>query len=168
MARAPPDGRVRVTIIVAVADNGVIGSQGKIPWHLREDLQRFKRLTMGHPIVMGRKTWESIGRPLPGRESIVVTRQDGYRAEGAKVAGSLRDALDLAGRDAFVIGGGELYREALPLADRVELTRVHAAPEGDATFPPLGPEWREVAREEHPEGAPPFDFVTLERRAAST
>jgi dihydrofolate reductase len=157
-----------ITIIVAVADNGVIGNAGKIPWHLREDLQRFKRLTMGHPIVMGRRTWESIGRPLPGRESIVVTRQQGYRAEGARVAGSLKEALDLAGRDAFVIGGGEIYREALPLARRVELTRVHASPEGDATFPSLGPEWREVAREEHPEGSPPYGFVTLERRGASS
>lgn len=167
MARRPPGRRVRVTIIVAVAQNGVIGHRGKIPWHLREDLQRFKRLTMGHPIVMGRKTWESIGRPLPGRESIVVTRQKGYRAEGARVASSLREALDLAGRDVFVIGGGELYREALPLADRLEVTQVLASFEGDATFPPVGTQWREVAREEHPEGSPPYAFVTLERAVSS-
>ena len=154
---------LRVTLIVAVAANGVIGNHGKVPWHIREDLQRFKRLTMGHPIVMGRKTWESIGRALPGRESVVVTRQEGYRAEGATVVASLAEALATR-PDAFVIGGGEIYREALPLADRVELTQVHAVFEGDTTFPPLGPDWIEVAREEYPEGQPSFAFVTLERR----
>lgn len=147
-----------VTLIVAVADNGVIGNNGKIPWHVSEDLKRFKALTMGHPIVMGRKTWESIGRALPGRENVVITRQPNYHAQGATVVASLREALATRA-DAFVIGGGEIYREALPLATKIELTRVHASPEGDATFPKLGPEWVETHREAR-EG---YSFVTLQR-----
>lgn len=158
-----------IILIVAVAENGIIGAGGKIPWHISDDLKRFKRLTMGHPIIMGRKTWESIGRPLPGRENIVVTRDPKYHADGATVVHSVRDALKLAHsrghEDAFVIGGGEIYKEALPLADRIELTRVLASFAGDASFPRLGSEWREVALEPHPEGTPPYAFVTLERRA---
>jgi dihydrofolate reductase len=162
--KAPPRlaPLVGLTLIVAVAENGIIGNQGKIPWHIPDDLKRFKRLTMGHPIVMGRKTWESIGRPLPGRENVVVTRQESYHAPGAVVVRSLAAAL--VGRtDAFVIGGSEIYKEALPLADRIELTRVHASYDGDASFPRLGSEWREISKEAHSDGAPPFEFVTLER-----
>lgn len=152
----------RVVLVVAAAENGVIGREGKMPWHIREDLQRFKRLTLGHPVVMGRKTWESLGKPLPGRVNLVVTRQPGYQAEGARVVASLDDALALAAKDdplVFVIGGGEIYRQALPRADRVELTRVRQRVEGDATFPDLGPEWRETAREEH-DG---YAFLTYEK-----
>lgn len=156
-----------VVIVVAAAENGVIGAAGKIPWHIPEDLKRFKALTMGHRIVMGRKTWASIGRALPGRESVVVTRQAGFRAEGARVVASLDEALEGATGDVFVIGGGEIYREALPRADRVELTRVHAKVEGDVTFPALDPTaWREVAREPRSQTTPQplaYDFVTYER-----
>lgn len=158
---------MRICIIVAAAENGIIGANGKMPWHIPEDLKRFKRLTMGHPIIMGRKTWESIGRALPGRLNIVITRQESYQATGARVVGSLHAALDAAheagASQAFVIGGGEIYREALPLCERIELTRVHGSFEGDASFPPLGPAWREVAREDHPEATPPYSFLTLER-----
>jgi dihydrofolate reductase len=166
---------MRVTLIVAMAENRVIGVAGGLPWRLSEDLKRFKRLTMGHPMVMGRKTWDSIGRPLAGRESIVVTRQKGFAAQGATVVHSLDEALAHArargAAEVFVIGGGELYRHALPLADRIELTEVRRSFEGDTTFPDLDPRaWREAAREEgeqpstHPGGAPlRYAFVTLER-----
>jgi dihydrofolate reductase len=144
---------MRVSIIVAVAENGVIGRGGALPWHLPDDLKRFKQLTMGHAIVMGRKTWESIGRPLPGRKMIVVTRQADYRPHGVHVAASLDDALHTAraaGDDeAFVIGGAEIYRHALPLADRLYFTRVHAAVEGDTQFPNWDDgNWRLVSRED--------------------
>ncbi len=130
-----------VSLIVAVAENGVIGRAGKLPWHLPEDLKRFKRLTVGHPVIMGRKTWESIGRPLPGRRNLVVSRTPGYAAEGAEVFASLDEALAAAaGEDeVFVIGGAALYAEAMPRADRLYLTRVHATVEGDVTFPGLDP-----------------------------
>lgn len=168
---------MRVTLVVAAAENGVIGRDGGIPWRIRDDLRRFKRLTIGHTVIMGRKTWESLPkRPLVDRVNVVVTRQRDYAAPGAVVAASLEDALDATRArgesDAFVVGGGEIYRLALPVADRVELTVVHADVDGDATFPPLDPaEWAEVAREEHEEpasepGAPPlrYAYVTLERR----
>jgi dihydrofolate reductase len=123
---------------------------------------------MGHHLVMGRRTWESIGRPLPGRTTIVLSRDPAYRAPGALVRGSLADALAEARRagesEVFVMGGGEIYRIALPLADRLYLTRIHASPAGDTTFPAIGAQWREVGREEHPEGVPaPFAFVDMER-----
>jgi dihydrofolate reductase len=163
-----------VSLVVAAAANGVIGRDNAMPWHLPEDLAHFKRLTLGHPVVMGRKTYESIlaslGRPLPGRTNIVVTRQPGFAAPGCTVVGSLAAAIDSA-RDAsevFVIGGAEIYRLALPHAQRVYLTRIDAAFEGDATFPALDPaEWRETAREDHPatEGRKfGFAFVRYERR----
>ena len=160
--------RPRVTLLAAVAGNGVIGRDGALPWHLSEDLKRFKALTMGHAIVMGRKTHESIGRLLPGRRSIIVTRQPGYRVEGATVAHSLPAALAAARGDdeVFVIGGGEVYIAALPLADRLELTEIGRDFDGDARFPPWHKhEWREVARTSHrsAEGLP-FDFVTYDRR----
>jgi dihydrofolate reductase len=146
---------MRISIIAAMADNGVIGRDGHLPWHLKADLQRFKRLTMGHTIIMGRKTWESIGRPLPGRRMVVITRQSGYQADGVQVAGCLDDALALAraagDEEAFIIGGAEIYRLALPLADRLYLTRVLVPVDGDTTFPEFdASRWRLVESEQHP------------------
>jgi dihydrofolate reductase len=130
---------MRVSILVAVAENGVIGRGGKLPWHLSDDLKRFKQLTMGHTIVMGRKTWDEIGRALPGRRSVVISRQAGYHAEGAQVVAGLEEAIEIAkaagDNEAFVIGGGEIYELAMTRVDRLYLTRVHAEVEGDACFP---------------------------------
>ena len=160
---------MRIHLIVATASNGVIGAKGQMPWRIPEDLKRFKALTLGHPMIMGRKTWDSIGRPLPGRESIVVTRQK-LELPGATVVHSLEEGLERArargATDVFVIGGGEIYRQALPLAQVVHVTRIHERFDGDVSFPPLDASWREVAREKRlQEGAQPlrFDFVTYER-----
>jgi dihydrofolate reductase len=155
-----------IILVVAAARNGVIGKDGTIPWRLPEDLKRFRALTLGHTVVMGRKTWDSLPpnyRPLPGRRNVVVTRDAGWRAEGAETA-SLDAALK-SGGDIFVIGGGEIYRAALPLADRIELTEVHQDFEGDAVFTFDRAQWREVAREDHkaPDGLG-YSFVTLDRR----
>jgi dihydrofolate reductase len=157
-------------LIVAMARNRVIGHDGKLPWHLSADLKRFKALTWGHHIIMGRNTWESIGRPLPGRVSVVVTRNQGYAATGATVVGSLPEALTVAQGDseAFVIGGSELYREALGLADRIYLTELLAEYPGEAFFPSLAPgQWRATQRERHPAQCdqPAWDFVVYERQA---
>ncbi len=146
----------------------MIGRDGQIPWRLPDDLKRFRRLTSGHAVVMGRKTYESIGCPLRDRRNIVITRQRSYAAPGCEVVESLAAGLDLAGPDAFVIGGGEIYAEALPRASRLELTYVDTiVGEGTARFPDFDlSEWREVAREEHvadERHALPFTFVTLER-----
>ena len=134
-----------VTIIAAVAENGVIGRDNGLPWHLPADLRRFKRLTRGHMVVMGRRTFDSIGgRPLPDRRNIVVSRNPQYHPSGVEVAPDLPGALRLAGpeEDVFVLGGGEIFRQALPLADRLELTVIHARIEGDVTFPPIAAaEW---------------------------
>ena len=152
--------------IAAVADNGVIGADGDIPWRIQGDLPRLKRLTMGHVLLMGRRTYDTLGRPLPGRTTIVLTRDPVWRAEGVLVAHDLDEAVDLAadvapGRIVWVFGGGEIYRLAWERIDRLELTEVHAEPAGDTTFPALDPgRWRESAREGH-EG---FDFVTYVRR----
>jgi dihydrofolate reductase len=158
-----------ISLIAAVAENGVIGRGGRLACRIPADLARLKRLTMGHHLIMGRRTFESIGKALPGRRSIVLSRDARFRAPGCLVRGSLQEALDEAERagetEAFVMGGGEVYRLALPLAHRLYLTRIHAELEGDTTFPPIGAEWGETRREEHPEGAPaPFAFVDLERR----
>jgi len=160
--------RPRLSLIVAVARNGVIGKDNRLPWHIPEDLKRFKALTMGHHIIMGRRTWESIGRPLPGRKSVVVTRDGDYSAPGANVVHSFADALDACAGDdeAFVIGGAEVYREALAHADRVYLTEVLADYPGDVRFPPLGADWREMSREK-PRRSPAevgFAFVVYERQ----
>lgn len=147
----------------------MIGRDGRLPWHIPEDLKRFRALTMGHHIVMGRKTWESIGRPLPGRNMVVVTRDEGYAAAGCLVAHSLEEALELAGDDpeVFVIGGAELYGKAFPLADRLYMTEVAAEVEGDTYLPAFDrAQWAETAREPHPStGDPPlaFDFVVYDR-----
>lgn len=147
-----------LSIIVAMAENGVIGRDGTLPWRLSADLKRFKRLTMGHPIIMGRRTWESIGRPLPGRTSIVVSRRAGFRTAFLEVlvAGDWSDALRLAesapggDSEAFAIGGEEIFREALPTAKRLYLTRVLANVDGDARFPEFDPrQWRLASSEPH-------------------
>ncbi|WP_404335318.1 dihydrofolate reductase [Sphingomonas sp. MMS12-HWE2-04] len=151
-----------ISFHLARADNGVIGRDGKLPWHLPADLKRFKAQTMGRAMVMGRKTFESFPAPLPGRRHIVLTRDTDWSAPGAEVAHSVDDALALAGADAAVIGGAEIFALLLERAARIELTEVHAAPEGDAVVPAFGPEWREVAREDH-DGDPAYSFVTLER-----
>lgn len=138
-----------LNLIVAVAHHNVIGQAGSMPWHLPAELAYFKRITMGHPVVMGRKTFESIGRPLPGRRNIVVTANPVWHHEGVEVASSIEAALaKVGGESAFVIGGATLYEAALPLAQRVYLTAIEASVQGDTYFPPLAPDqWREVARE---------------------
>jgi dihydrofolate reductase len=139
-----------ITLIVAVADSGVIGRDNTLPWHLPEDLKRFKRLTMGKPIVMGRRTFESIGKPLPGRENIVVTRDANYLREGVIVVHDVDGALRAAGSapEIMVIGGAELFRALLPRAGRIHLTRVHGNIEGDVVWPSLDErDWRVVERE---------------------
>jgi dihydrofolate reductase len=153
-------------LIYARAANGTIGQGGALPWHLPADLKRFKRLTMGKPMIMGRKTFDSFPKLLPGRRHIVVTRGRDWRRDGAEVAHSVEEALTLAGEgDAAVIGGAEINALFLPLADRVELTEIHADYAGDTVMPPLDATWREIAREEHPaaDGRPAFAFVTLTR-----
>jgi dihydrofolate reductase len=168
-----------VGIYVAIADNGVIGRAGGLPWRLSSDMKRFKAGTMGKPIVMGRKTWESFPRkPLPGRQNIVITRDRSFAAEGAEIVHSLEEALVLAGRrsgdmaladEVCIIGGGEIYAKALPLADRLHVTHVLAAIEGDAYFPPIDPrQWRIVS--EQPFAAGEKDshatrYTVYERRA---
>jgi len=153
-------------LIYARAANGTIGRDGTLPWHIPADLKRFKALTMGKPMVMGRKTFESFPKTLPGRRHIVLTRDPDWRAEGAEIAHSPDAALALAGDgEVAVIGGAEVNALFLPLARRVELTEVHADVPGDTIMPPLGGEWREAFREEHPaaDGRPAFAFVTLRR-----
>lgn len=144
---------MNLAIIVAISENDVIGDSGALPWHLPRDLAHFKKITTGHTIIMGRRTFESIGRPLPNRHNIVVTRNPSWSAEGAHVAHGLRPALELADRlaapeeEAFIIGGAELYRRALPLARTLYLTRVHASVRGDTTLTIDLSDWRLVSRE---------------------
>lgn len=160
-------GTPRVYLVAAVAANGVIGSEGRLPWHLPEDLKHFKRLTLGHPVVMGRKTWESLGKALPGRENIVVTRSPGYEAADAHVAASLEAALALCAGEpvVFVIGGAELYAAALPLADGLVLTEIYRDYPGDTRFPAFDrAAWRETRREPRASAdGLRFDFVLYER-----
>lgn len=156
-----------------MAANHVIGRNNALPWHLPADLKRFKALTMGHPVVMGRKTYESIGRPLPGRRNLLVTRRSDYAAPGCEVVHSLDEAIAACSGapDIFIIGGAELYRESLPRADCLEFTEIRADFEGDAVFPALVPgQWRETRREIHEAGAGTsfrFDFVRYERAELS-
>lgn len=157
-----------VSVIVAVAENGVIGDKNSLLWHISEDLRNFKRVTSGHPVVMGRKTFESLGRPLPNRRNVVITRQD-IAIEGCDVVHSLEEALGLfpAEEEVFVIGGAQIYREAMPLADRFYLTRVHRAYEGDTSFPEWSAsEWRLTASEHFERGEKyeyPFTFEVYDR-----
>ena len=159
---------MKLAVIVAAAENGAIGRNNALPWHLPEDLRYFRRITMGKPIVMGRKTFESIGRPLPGRTNIVITRNGEFSAPGVRVVRSLEEALRLAEdiatidgvSELVVIGGAEIYRLAIPLADRLYLTEVHAEVDADAFLPGIAwSQWREVARERHEaSGANPFAY----------
>lgn len=163
-----PDTLPRVHLVAAVASNGVIGARGRLPWHLPEDLRHFKALTYGHPVIMGRRTWDSLGKPLPGRENIVVTRRRTLDAPGASVAASLEAALALCSRApvAFVIGGGELYAAGLRYAEVLVLTEIQRDFEGDARFPALDrAAWREAERVRHTTAqGMRYDFVRYERR----
>jgi dihydrofolate reductase len=160
--------RPEIFLVVAVADNGVIGQGGAMPWHISADFRRLKALTMGKPLVMGRKTFDSLPGVLPGRRHIVITRDPQWQAEGAERAASLEAALAMANAPHIAIfGGAQIYAEALPLADRIELTEVHASPPGDTRFPAFDRhQWREAMREHHPADGklPGFDFVTLLRK----
>lgn len=158
----------RLSLIAAVAENGVIGSDNALPWRLPDDLKRFKKLTLGHPVIMGRRTYESIGRPLPDRRNIVVTRNAAYRAEGCAIAASLKAAIDACGpahEEVFIIGGAQIYAEALPLAQRLYLTEIRRSYAGDARFPDIRrAEWKETAREMHrTEEGLAFDFAVYDR-----
>jgi dihydrofolate reductase len=167
---------MEIVLIVAVADNGVIGAGGAIPWRLKTDQQRFKAMTMGKPVVMGRKTFISLRRPLPGRTNIVVTRDTNFRSPGAVVTTSFADARAVARGDALrrsageiaVIGGAEIYAQWMEYADRLEITEVHARPEGDTWFAAIDTaDWEEVARARNPAGpddSAPFSYVTYRRR----
>jgi len=163
--------RPRITLVAAVAENGVIGRDNGLIWRLRSDLRRFKALTLGKPVVMGRKTYDSIGRPLPGRRILVLTRDPAFAAPGVETVGSWDEAVAAAGEggELMVAGGGEIYRLALPQADRIHLTEVALAPDGDTVFPPFDrAAFRETLREAHPAGehdACAFSFVDLERTA---
>ncbi|HEY8604328.1 dihydrofolate reductase [Tsuneonella suprasediminis] len=174
------DSSRQIIAILARADNGVIGRDGALPWRLPADLRRFKALTMGHPMIMGRKTFDSFPKPLPGRRHIVLTRNTAWQADGAEVAHSVDDALATAQTptnsgadsgaetqvgDIYVIGGAQIYRLMAPHLTRIELTEVHCDAAGDTDMPAFGNEWRETAREDFPaEGErPAYSFVTLER-----
>jgi len=157
----------RIYLVAAVSLNGVIGANGKLPWHLPEDLKHFKKLTLGHPIIMGRRTWESLGKPLPGRENVVISRTPGFEAPGASVATSVESAVALCSGEAvtFVIGGAEIYAAALPLADGLVLTEIDGIYEGDTQFPEWDRKaWRVSQKETHTsnEGVR-FSFVLYER-----
>ena len=157
----------RVVLVAAVAANGIIGASGRLPWHIPEELRHFKKLTLGHPVIMGRRTWESLKGPLPQRENIVVTRTPGYDASGAAVAASLEAALALCAGEpvAFVIGGTQLFKESLPIATGMELTEIRRDYEGDTWFPAWDrSQWKETQREAHAaEDGTRFDFVRYER-----
>lgn len=157
-----------LSIIVAAAENGAIGNQNQLIWKLPADLKNFREITSGKSVIMGRKTFESIGRPLPNRRNIVITRQADYAPEGVEVEHSLEEAIrqTAAEPEAFVIGGAELYRQALPLAQKIYLTRIHENFEGDAFFPELGPEWKEMSRKEgivDEKNIYPHTFLVYER-----
>ena len=168
--------RPEIILVVAVAGNGVIGQRNGIPWRLRAELQRFKAITIGKPIVMGRKTFNSLRRPLPGRTNIVITRDPDFTAAGALVTRSLADALVIAKGDALrrsvaeiaVSGGAEIYTASMPVADRLEVTEVHAAVDGDTIFPPIDPsEWDEIASCRNKAAAgdtADYSYVTYRRR----
>ena len=157
----------RVVLVAAVAANGIIGASGRLPWHIPEELKHFKKLTLGHPVIMGRRTWESLKGPLPQRENIVVTRTPGYEAPGAAVAASLEAALALCAGEpvAFVIGGTQLFKESLPIAAGMVLTEIRRDYEGDTRFPAWDrSQWKETGREAHTAGdGTRFDFVRYER-----
>jgi dihydrofolate reductase len=166
---------LKVVLVAAVGENGVIGRDGQLPWRLRSDLQHFKNVTMNRPLIMGRKTYVSIGKALPGRTNIVLTRDAGFAAPGCVGATSLEQAFDMARADAaargvddvMIIGGSDVFTETMAVADRLEITRVHAAPDGDVFFPAIDPQhWRETRREHHARGPhddTDFTILTYER-----
>ncbi len=159
----------KIVFYLARADNGVIASEGEMPWHVPADLRRFKRMTLSKPMIMGRKTFESFGGPLPGRRHIVLTRDEDWSAEGAEVAYSVEASIALAGdySDIALVGGGEIYKLFLPHADRIELTEIHVCPDGDVFAPDFpAKDWEEIARENHPANGdtPAYSFVTLRRK----
>ena len=160
---------MKLSLIYARASNGVIGHRNQLPWHLPEDMARFKRLTNGWPVIMGRKTWDSLPprfRPLPGRTNIVVTRQPGWQAPGTSVASSVEDAIAKCGEvaQAWIIGGAQIYAAAEPLADNIEVTEIAQAFEGDAFAPQLGAQWVEAARESHVSASGlNFSFITYNK-----
>lgn len=169
---------MKLALIVAQGLNRVIGHQNRLPWYLPEDLKYFKQVTLGKPVIMGRKTYESIGKPLPGRTNIVITRDAQWSAPGVKVVASLQAAIELGEAqalidgvdEAIVMGGAQIYEQALPLVDRLYLTQVEASPEGDAFFPPLDmTQWSELARNSFPGGETPgrypYSFIVLDRKA---
>jgi dihydrofolate reductase len=160
---------VKISIVVAASTNNIIGKDGGLPWRLPEDLRRFKETTMGKPMIMGRATWESIGRALPGRQNIVMSRQRNFVAEGCDVVATIEDALTAAGNaeEVMIIGGGNLYQQFLPRTDRIYFTRIHSVIDGDTCFPELNDdEWRVIAEERFPaspEREYAFDILTLDR-----
>ena len=161
---------MQISLVVAMSENGVIGRDNALPWHLPADLRYFKALTLGKPVIMGRKTYMSIGRPLPGRQNIVLTRDAAFQAPGCDVCTSLEDARARAGdaEEIMIIGGSALYKETLDHADRIYLTEIHASIEGDTWFPEIDPaKWRETARERHAadeRNSLDYSFVILQRR----
>jgi dihydrofolate reductase len=167
---------MKIVLVAAIGDNNVIGRDGALPWRLKSDLAHFRRLTVGKPVVMGRKTYVSIGKPLKDRTNIVITRDADFSAPGVLTAASFPAALDLARQDAvargtdeiMIVGGNDVFAAAQPLADRLEITHVHASPEGDVTFPSIDPKvWREVSRTEHvagPQDDASFTVATYVKR----
>jgi dihydrofolate reductase len=176
--RPAPPARPKIILVAAVGENGVIGRDGALPWRLKSDMQHFRTVTLGRPVVMGRKTYESIGKPLKDRTNIVISRDPGFTADGIVVAHSLEAAMDIARKDAqqrrvdaiAIIGGAGIFRDALDFADRLEITQVHASPEGDTFFPPIDAKvWQETARMRHtatPQDDADVSFVTYQRLRA--
>jgi len=172
-----PGRDTRIALVVAVAENGVIGWQGGLAWHQSSDLRFFRKVTMNKPLIMGRKTFESIGKPLDGRDNIVISRSSAYKAPGILVAANLEDALELAREKAqeravdeiSIIGGAQIYALALPRVDRIYLSEIHSSPDGDTFFPEINKtQWRELSRERHtasPKDSADYSFVVLERVA---
>lgn len=159
---------MKLSLVVAISENKVIGRDNKLPWHLSADLKRFKNLTTGHPIIMGRKTYDSIGRALPNRTNIVITRDKDYQVEGIHVAHSLDEALEIAknspgSEESFVIGGAQIFTEALPFADKLYLTIIHKNVEGDVYFPDYSMFKTVISREEGEEGDSRYSFINLEK-----
>jgi dihydrofolate reductase len=167
---------MKIVLVAAIGDNSVIGRDGRLPWRLKSDLQHFRKVTLNRPVIMGRKTYESIGKLLPGRTNIVLTRDLSLVAPGAVLATSLDAALGYAHTDAvkrgtdeiMVVGGSDIFATTMPMADRLEITHVHASPEGDVLFPPIDPEvWQEISREEHfagPDDDANFALATYVKR----
>lgn len=161
---------MEIVLVVAKSENNVIGVDGDLPWKISADLKHFKAVTMGHPIIMGRKTWDSIGRPLPGRRNIVITRRDDLVIDGVDVVKSIDEALQTCRAEnaekAMIVGGGQIYADIIDRADVIELTEIHAEIDGDTYFPEISAdEWSETARESFPRDGdtPAYSFVTLKR-----